>query len=144
MVQLPAVASSFYCKCSKCGLDRYHKVLTHTNETTVRLKCEVCGKTGNHNLEVKKTALGKTKGASKGASARSTSARAALHATEFEAFKTGADSAKATPYSMKITFKEDQIVQHPKFGLGLVRSVQADKIEVFFEDEVRFLVHARG
>lgn len=144
MVQLPAVASSFYCKCTKCGLDRYHKVVTHTNETTVRLKCEVCGKTGNHNLEAKKAASSKGKSGPRSSAARSTSARAALHASEYEAFKTGADSAKALVYNMKITFKEDQMVQHPKFGLGLVRSVQGDKIEVFFEDEVRFLVHARS
>lgn len=143
MVQLPAVASSFYCLCSKCGLDRYHRVLTHTNETTVRLKCEVCGKTGNHNLEAKKASAAKGKG-TRTPSARSVSARAALHASEFEAFKSGVDSGKALAYNMKITFKEDQILQHPKFGIGLVRSVQADKIEVFFEDEVRFLVHARS
>lgn len=143
MVQLPAVASSFYCHCSKCGVDRYHRVLTHTNETTVRLKCEVCAKTGNHNLEAKKTSAAKGK-TGRSPSARSVSAKAAAHASEFEAFKSGVDSAKAVPYSMKITFKEEQVVQHPKFGIGLVRSVQGDKIEVFFEDEVRFLVHARA
>ena len=140
MVQLPAVASSFYCNCSKCGLDRYHKVVTHTNETTVRLKCEVCGKTGNHNLEVKKSAS-KTK--TPRSSAKSISAKAAAHASQFEAFRSGYDKSRAVPYSMKITFKEEQVLQHPKFGIGLVRSVQNEKIEVFFEDEVRFLVHGR-
>lgn len=142
MVQLPAVASSFYCRCSKCGQDRYHKVLTHTNATTVRLKCEVCGKTGNHNLEVKKASEGKTKSAK--STARSLSAKAAAHASQYEAIKGGMASDRAVPYSMKITFKEEQVVHHPKFGLGLVRSVQGDKIEVFFEDEVRFLVHGRS
>lgn len=139
MIQLPAVASSFYCRCAKCGLDRYHKVVTHTNETTVRLKCEVCGKTGNHNLEVKK-ATTKTKTVSK----KTVSAKAAAHANEFENFKNTAKAENALNYSMKVTFKESQLVQHPKFGLGLVRSVQGDKIEVFFEDEVRFLVHGRA
>ncbi len=142
MVQLPAVASSFYCHCSKCGLDRYHKVLTHTNETTVRLKCEVCGKMGNHNMEAKKATS--TKAKTPRVSAKSLSAKAAAHASEFEAFKNGVDAGRAVAYSMKITFKEDQVVQHPKFGIGLVRSVQGDKIEVFFEDEVRFLVHGRA
>ncbi len=142
MVQLPAVASSYYCRCSKCGLDRYHKVVTHTNETTVRLKCEVCGKTGNHNLEVKKsTSTAKSKGPKE--SKKTISAKAAAHAAEFEVFKNANNADGALTYSMKVTFKESQVVQHPKFGLGLVRSVQGDKIEVFFEDEVRFLVHGR-
>lgn len=140
MVQLPVVASSFYCSCSKCGLDRYHKVVTHTNETTVRLKCEVCGKTGNHNLEVKKSSV---KSKTPRSSAKSISAKAAAHASEFESIKNGLEKSNALPYSMKITFKEDQVLQHPKFGIGLVRSVQNEKIEVFFEDEVRFLVHGR-
>lgn len=142
MVQLPAVASSFYCHCSKCGQDRYHRVLTHTNATTVRLKCEVCGKTGNHNLEAKKAAATKTKSAR--SSTKSATAKAAHHASQYESFKNGMDANRAVPYSMKITFKEEQVVQHPKFGIGLVRSVQGDKIEVFFEDEVRFLVHGRA
>lgn len=142
MVQLPAVASSFYCQCSKCGQDRYHKVLTHTNETTVRLKCEVCGKTGNHNLEAKKASATKTK--STRTSNRSAAAKASHHHSVFETLKGNIQSAVAVPYSMKISFKEEQVVQHPKFGLGLVRSVQGDKIEVFFEDEVRFLVHGRA
>lgn len=142
MVQLPAVASSFYCHCSKCGQDRYHKVLTHTNATTVRLKCEVCAKTGNHNLEEKKSATSKVK--STRTSTRSAAAKTAHHNSMFESMKGNIQSAVAVPYNMKISFKEEQVVQHPKFGLGLVRSVQGDKIEVFFEDEVRFLVHGRA
>ena len=143
MIQLPAVASSFYCRCSKCGLDRYHKVVTHTNETTVRLKCEVCGKTGNHNLEVKKSSS-LTKSKVPKESKKTMSVKAAAYAAEFESFKNGSVAENALNYSMKVTFKESQAVQHPKFGLGLVRSVQGDKIEVFFEDEVRFLVHGRS
>ena len=142
MVQLPAVASSFYCHCSKCGQDRYHKVLTHTNATTVRMKCEVCGKTGNHNLEAKKASALKTK--SPRAGGKASSVKASQHASQYEAFKNTMDSNRVIAYNMKISFKEEQVVQHPKFGLGLVRSVQGDKIEVFFEDEVRFLVHGRA
>jgi hypothetical protein len=142
MIQLPAVASSYYCECSKCGQDRYHKVLTHTNATTVRLKCEVCGKTGNHNLEIKKAAATKTKTAR--SSSRSAAAKASHHSSMYESMKGNIEKSVAVPYNMRIVFKEEQVVQHPKFGLGLVRSVQGDKIEVFFEDEVRFLVHGRA
>lgn len=143
MIELPPVASSYYCRCSKCGLDRYHKVVTHTNETTVRLKCEVCGKTGNHNLEVKKSSSSPKSKSARPASAKALSARASAHAAEYEAFKNGANSNDVVNYNMKTTFKVSQLLQHPKFGLGLIRSVQGDKIEVFFEDEVRLLVHGR-
>lgn len=142
MIELPPVASSYYCRCSKCGLDRYHKVVTHTNATTVRLKCEVCGKTGNHNLEAKKVSAAKSKSA-RGTSSKAISARATAHAAEYETFKNNLEANDAVSYNMRLTFKTSQILKHPKFGLGLVRSVQGDKIEVFFEDEVRLLVHGR-
>lgn len=142
MSELPAVASSYYCRCSKCGVDRYHKVVTHTNETTVRLKCEVCGKTGNHNLEAKKASASRSK-TPRAASAKSQSAKATAHAAEFETLRSSTNVDEAASYSMKATFKTSQALQHPKFGLGFIRSVQGDKIEVFFEDEVRLLVHGR-
>jgi hypothetical protein len=98
---------------------------------------------GNHNLEVKKSSSSsKPKGPKE--SKKTISAKAAAHAADFETFKNGPSVANAMNYSMKVTFKESQVVKHPKFGLGLVRSVQGDKIEVFFEDEVRFLVHGRA
>lgn len=143
MTELPAVASSYYCRCSKCGLDRYHKVVTHTNETTVRLKCEVCGKTGNHNLEVKKGSSSQKAKSPRATSTKALSAKASAHAAEYETFKSNMNAEEALAYNMKTTFKAAQVLQHPKFGLGLIRSVQGDKIEVFFEDEIRLLVHGR-
>jgi len=37
----------------------------------------------------------------------------------------------------------DQVVRHPTFGLGIVRSVRPDKMEVAFKAALRTLVHGR-
>lgn len=42
MNELPKVASNIYIECKKCGQERYHKVLTHVNEASMKVECEVC------------------------------------------------------------------------------------------------------
>lgn len=137
---LPAVASSFYTHCKKCEVERYHKVLTHASENSVKLQCEVCAKKSTLKFEDPSTK--KTK-ATKKTSAAKVSAARSLYVEEFESMKSQGEAAKAKPYNMRTLFQTSEIIQHPKFGTGFVKSVQGDKIEVFFEDEARFLVHNR-
>jgi hypothetical protein len=37
----------------------------------------------------------------------------------------------------------NQKLEHPKFGIGFVKAVLPEKIEVVFSDEIRSLVHNR-
>ncbi len=42
---------------------------------------------------------------------------------------------------MKGSFKKDEIIDHPKFGLGIVSSViQEHKIEILFKEGPKLLV----
>ena len=47
----------------------------------------------------------------------------------------------AAPYRTTSRFAEGQIVEHVKFGRGLVRRVDGGKIEVIFKDGARLLAH---
>jgi hypothetical protein len=136
---LPAVASSFYTQCKKCEVERYHKVLVHASDTSVKLQCEVCAKKSTLKFEDpnKKVRAPKKTSAAKVSAARN------MYVEEFEMLKSHSDAAKAKPYSMKNNFQASETIQHPKFGTGFIKSVQSYKIEVFFEDQVRFLVHNR-
>lgn len=142
---LPPVAKSFYTFCKKCEADRYHRVLTHTSSTTAKIECEVCKsrksyslpKTGSAASAVIRKASSSTKvGASKTSSARS-------HTGQYENFLMNKKDVEAIAYNMKTQFKEQQKLNHPKFGIGFVLVSQSDKIEVLFSDEVRTLMHAR-
>jgi hypothetical protein len=44
------------------------------------------------------------------------------------------------PYSMSGSFKNDDVIDHKSFGMGIVISASHDKMEVVFSDEPRILV----
>jgi hypothetical protein len=48
---------------------------------------------------------------------------------------------KSTPYSVKTRFAVGDIIDHSKFGPGIVEKVVDDKIEVVFRHEIKTLVH---
>lgn len=145
---LPAVAKSIFVDCKKCGEERYHTVIAHTTSTSAKLKCEVCGasktyKVGGAAKKAKAPKVAKVPGAAK--AAREASAKAAkstAHRSEYEKL-VSANEGDTHKYNMKGSFKANDKLEHPKFGLGVIRSSFVDKIEVVFEDEVRSLVHNR-
>jgi len=51
---------------------------------------------------------------------------------------------EARPYAASETFAVGQLVDHPKFGRGTVKTVAVQRIEVEFSDGMVTLVHARG
>ena len=144
---LPAVAKSVYTDCKKCGAERYHVVLAHTTPTSAKVECEICKSKKTYKLsnlaKRASSATGAKAKAPRGTSARSISARAAAHETEYQAMLT-ADGSAVAPYNMKNKFASNQKIQHPKFGVGIVKTAFSDKVEVVFPDEVRNLVHNRG
>lgn len=155
MSELPAVAKNVHTFCKKCNADRYHVVIAHKTAKSAKVKCEVCGGHKTYTLpKVPKppavkgpvSAVGLIPDKKPRVSRKplSEEARRSHHLAEYEGLIQKAESNDAIAYSTKGTFKLNQKLQHPKFGLGLIRVVFQDKIEVFFPDEVRNLVHNRG
>lgn len=139
--QLPPVAKSFFTFCKKCNADRYHVVLAHTTSKTAKIKCEVCGSQKSYSLPK----AGGATGAAKVTRARkgSETARRSTHNAEYEHLINAQEKAEEVKYNIKGKFTLNQKINHPKFGVGIVRDVQQDKVEVVFSDEVRNLVHNR-
>lgn len=141
---LPPVAKSFYTSCKKCGADRYHVVLAHTSSTSAKMQCEIC--------KSKKTFTIPKEGTPKkvvrtGASSTNKSTGAYKprnHSNDYELRHQNQLMKEAIAYSIKQTFKENQKVQHPKFGLGFVIKVLPDRVDVIFTDEVRTLIHNKN
>lgn len=144
----PVVGKSFYAECKKCGTDRYHTVLALPTEATAKLKCEVCGSQKTWKAPKAPSARKpNTSGlvAARAARAKATeTARASAHTAEYETLLKNAESNPPQSYTMKGKFEKDHKLNHPKFGLGVIRVAHPDKIEVVFVDEVRSLVHNRG
>ncbi len=139
---LPPVAKSFFAFCKKCDADRYHVVLAHTTATSAKIKCEICGSQKTYSLPKAQTRTGKPlTGAAKAKREQTMSARKSSHRNEYEMLL--AKDTNTSDYSMKGKFEKNQKIQHPKFGLGVIKDAAIDKIEVVFADEVRTLVHNR-
>lgn len=138
---LPAVASRFYTDCKKCGAERYHIVLAHTASTSAKLECEIC-----HSKKTYKLSNGKPRkvsGAAAQKKAQAVEAKKNAHGREYTELLEAA-KGDAQKYNMKMKFTLNQKIEHPKFGLGIVKMAQPEKIEVVFADEIRMLVHNRA
>ena len=139
--QLPPVAKSFFTFCKKCNADRYHVVLAHTTSKTAKIKCEVCGSQKSYSLPKAAGAAGKPK-VSRPRAGNET-ARRSSHNAEYESLLQTYANKEEVKYSIKAKFTNHQKINHPKFGVGIVRGVHLEKVEVVFADEVRNLVHNR-
>lgn len=136
---LPPVGKSAYTECKKCGTDRYHTVLAHKTATSAKVKCEVCGAQKTFSLPKAQ----KTGKVTRTRRAVSESSLRDAHSKEYEKLMQEHDSNPTQAYNMKLKFEAFHKLNHPKFGLGLIRTVQPEKIEVVFPDEIRSLVHNR-
>jgi hypothetical protein len=138
---LPPVAKSIFINCKKCEAERWHLVLTHTSPTAAKVECEVCKSKKTYTLP--KAAKLKTPRVVK-AKATGGGRSKTAHLDEYNSLMDQLSKEPVVPYNMRATFHANARVEHPKFGVGVVRNSLHEKIEVVFKDEVRSLVHGRG
>jgi hypothetical protein len=50
-------------------------------------------------------------------------------------------TAKSQPYGIDQKYKTGDVIDHSKFGPGIVQAVNASTIEVVFRHEIKMLVH---
>lgn len=133
--------------CTRCKLTLAHTILAMVGTKIARVRCNTCN--GDH---VYRSAPGVTDRPTASSSSRGGSGRAASSRADkpekvvisFEDQLAGKDVANAPKYSPKDTYKVDQVIQHPTFGLGLVTAVRGDKADIAFKSETKTLVHGRG
>ncbi|MFZ5439721.1 MAG: hypothetical protein ACOZQL_06915 [Myxococcota bacterium] len=130
--------------CGKCNLNLAHTIIAMVGPKVVKVRCNTCG--GEHQYRgeqplVKATSFAAPKKASSGSAAPKTKAPTVTISWE-DQFR-GKDLTKAKKYSPRETFAVDDVVDHPTFGLGLVRAVRGDKIEVGFKQQDKVLVHGK-
>ena len=129
--------------CLKCKDLTNHTIIAMADEKIAKVQCNVCG--GKHKYrpaKPAKAAKAKTR-VSKTAASRAASAalKEQKAAADFEALFKDRDTAEAKPYAMTATFKKNDMIDHPTFGLGLVTAIiPADKIEVRFETGSKLLI----
>ncbi len=137
--------------CTRCRLTLAHTILAMVGSKIARVRCNTCN--GDHAFRSAPGTTDKPSTSSRSSSSASSSSSRAPRASRasedrvvisFEEQLAGKDIANAPRYSPKDTYKVDQVVQHPTFGLGLVTAVRGDQVDIAFKSEAKTLVHGRG
>ncbi|EAU62386.1 conserved hypothetical protein [Stigmatella aurantiaca DW4/3-1] len=135
--------------CTRCKLTLAHTILAMVGTKIARVRCNTCG--GDHAYRSAPGTTDRPTASSRSSTSSSSRPSAASRAEKpekvvisFEEQLAGKDIANAPKYSPKDTYRLDQVIQHPTFGLGLVTAVRGDKVDIVFKSETKTLVHGRG
>ena len=129
-------------RCLKCKDVTNHTVFAMVDGKIAKVECNVCG--GRHNYRPEKPA---SEAASKRKATRAASiaeAKLAKNEALFDEMVAGRSQSQAIPYGMNDIFKENDLLNHPIFGLGIVtETVMPNKIEVMFRQQSKLLICGR-
>jgi hypothetical protein len=124
--------------CTRCELTLAHTVHAVVGGKPVKVECNTC-----HAVHRYRGSAGAAPARSAGKAERPARARAEV--TGFDELLAARRTAAARPYSPKVTFVVDDVVDHPLFGRGFVSAVRdGGKVEITFRSDVKLLIHARG
>ena len=128
--------------CTKCKLELSHTIIAMAKNVPVKVKCNTCN--SEHKFRAKQAGASRTKSAK---SSKSTTAARKIKTQEatyndYISKLTEHDLTRVRLYSMDGNYKKDEIIEHSKFGVGIVLSlIQNNKIEMLFKDGPKILVH---
>jgi hypothetical protein len=126
------VAQNVITMCTKCKMELNHVVVAHDAGGMVeRVKCLTCGSEHKYRPGKKRV----TKKTSK----KSISIQELDLTKTFEKLAEKFKGKTPLPYSMSGSFKNDDVIDHRTFGMGIVISASYDKMEVAFSDGPRIL-----
>lgn len=123
--------------CTKCKLNLGHIIVAMKDVKHIaKVKCNTCGtlqaykdpsiSSKQNKTRTKKTMLAPSK---------------VISVSDLWMEKMSSTKKKSTPYAMDGIFVKGDIIDHVKFGPGIVEKVVDDKIEVIFRHEIKTLVH---
>jgi hypothetical protein len=121
--------------CTKCLMTLAHTVHAVVDGRPVKVECNTC-----HGVHRYRDPPGRSLPRAPGA------ARPARERPAVVAFDELLAARKGTPrpYSPKLTFTVDDVVDHGTFGRGFVSAVRdGGKVEITFRSDVKILVHGR-
>jgi len=122
--------------CGKCKLNLGHTIVAMKDAKSIaKVKCNTCGslhgfKDPSH-AKLSKTRTKKT----------SSAPSKVVAVADLWMEKMSNTKRKSTPYTIDSKFIEGDVIDHTKFGPGIVEKVVDDKIEVIFRHEIKTLVH---
>lgn len=123
--------------CTKCRMMLAHTVIAMVGPKPVKVKCNTCE--GVHAFKGPPDGTADTATPGKKRAPREKPV-----IISFDEVLRTKNLALASKYSPKATYAQDQVIEHPSFGLGFVAEVKdGGKILVTFRTDAKVLIHGR-
>ncbi len=121
--------------CTRCKLELVHTIVAMVANAPKRVKCNTCGSLHNFRHKASEQKKIRPKRPAKKATSRE------INYDEYMSRLTDGDFSGATKYRIDGDFEKEEMIDHSKFGIGIVLYViQNDKIEVLFKEGPKLLV----
>jgi len=123
--------------CTKCKLNLGHTIVAMKDAKTIaKVKCNTCFSMHSYKdpSSSSKQSLTRTK------KSLMTPSKV-IPVADLWMEKISNSKKKSMPYSIDSKFVEGDVIDHSKFGPGIVEKVVDDKIQVIFRHEIKTLVH---
>lgn len=122
--------------CGKCKLALAHIVVSMKDVNTFgKVQCKTCGASHAYKDPASKAKKVKTKSLRPGRKTKT------ISVGELWTEELGKANGKARSYSIREVFDVGDLLDHKKFGPGIVQALIDGKIEVLFQHEIKTLVH---
>ena len=122
--------------CGKCKLTLSHIIVSMKDSATIgKVECRTCKGTHAYKDPSSKTKKVKRKSTIPGNRSKS------MSVNELWTEEVGKAQGKPKPYSIRENFEVGDLLDHKKFGPGIVQDLVDGKIEVLFQHEIKTLVH---
>jgi hypothetical protein len=128
--------------CTRCRSILNHTIVAMVGERVVRVECNTCHGVHNYRdkVEKKTPARGETVRRTASVPRKPGKGQGAEDRKEWESLSPAMDRTRAIPYDMEGSYCVNDLVAHPVFGLGVVKTViKPNKIEVLFEQGKKLL-----
>lgn len=128
-------------RCTRCREVRNHIIVAMVGEKVVRVECNTCGGVHNYKapLETKAPAERTAGRKAEPAPRKARKEPGREDREEWESLRPNMQAQQAKPYDMEGSYKVNDLVRHPAFGFGVVKSVGSNKIEVLFQEGKKLL-----
>ena len=128
--------------CTTCKLVLGHRVVALVEGTVDKVICSTCKKKHKYRPNPPKSRAKKSTSAADGTTKkRVTRRRTKDPAIIWEETLGDRDLSNQSPYTFEGTYKENELIDHKKFGCGLVMRIMGEgKMEVLFKDGTKVLV----
>ncbi len=136
MIKSYSVGEVIEAWCTKCKLELDHTIAAMVDNLPKKVECNTCK--GKHNYRAKP--VERTRATTKG-TVRKVRKTITDKYNEVLAGLAEGDLSNAVKYSIRGNFAKDDIIDHPKFGIGVVLSIiKINKAEILFKDGPKLLV----